>query len=188
MTAVATSNHPFERAGLGIAPFRCVRVEYRVGPIKYVDPRFPGVTCEVGSPGQPMGCCDYCGQGIAECCVIRDANGTEFIVGNQCVWKAAREHGKSTELERDRKRALRDARAERERTASAELTWRLANDNELQVALHAVAHPMGFKDRTTGAPLTMLDWARWMMKRSGAAGRTRVRRAIDKLTMTREDA
>jgi hypothetical protein len=172
--------HPFERAGLGVAPFRCVGVEYRVGPIKYIDPKFPGVTCEVGAPGQPMGTCAYCSQGIAECCIIRDANGKEFIVGNVCVGKAAKESNDSP-LERDRRKMVLAAKHDRERTASDELNWRLANDSDLRTALNGMPHPMGFKDRKTGIPLTLLDWALWMMSNSGAAGRTRVRKALGKV-------
>jgi hypothetical protein len=176
------SLHPFAQAGLGVAPFTFVRVEYRVGPIRSVTA--DGITVDIGSPGQPMGACEYCGQGIAECCVIRDGNGKEFIVGNQCVAKAFRDYGFITpdeKFERERKAALRAARADRERTISTELAWRLANDAELIATLTAKPHPMGFTNRTTGQPLTMLDWARWMLANAGASGRTKVRRAIDKL-------
>lgn len=175
MTAPATptSNHPFERAELGVAPFRCVRVEYRIGPIRTVLAN--GVTQEIGSPGQPMGTCAYCFQGIAECCVIRDANGKEFIVGNQCVAKAARDYGQSSQLERDRKAALREARHERERTVALETRWRLEHDAELRALLVATPHPLKFDGKS------MLDWALWMMNASGMAGRTKVRRAIDKM-------
>lgn len=180
MTAPTVSAHPFEQAGLGVAPFRCVAVEYRIGPIRSVVDFGNGpVECEVGSPGQPMGTCAYCGQGIAECCVIKDANGKRFIVGNQCVAKASRDYGEKvvdTALERDRKQALREARHERERTASAELNWRIEQDADLRGILAAKPHPYGFTGKT------MLDWAVWMMQASGASGRTRVRRAIAKVT------
>ena len=174
MTAPATltSNHPFERAELGVAPFRCVRVEYRIGPIRYEE---GGCTVEIGAPGQPMGTCAYCSQGIAECCVIRDANGKEFIVGNQCVAKAARDYGQSSQLERDRKTALREARHERERTVALETRWRLEHDADLRAMLAANPHPYGFAGKT------MLEWAVWMMDASGMSGRTKVRRAIDKM-------
>jgi hypothetical protein len=50
--------HIFERAGLAKAPFRYVGSTYRVGPIRFID---KGVEVRVGSPGQPMGTCDYFG-------------------------------------------------------------------------------------------------------------------------------
>ena len=173
--------HPFERAGLGVAPFRCVGVEYRVGPIRSVMDFGNGpVQVEVGAPGQPMGSCKYCGQGIAECCIIQDVNGKRFIVGNVCVRKAAAE-GTDSPLERDRRKMVLAAKHDRERTASDELNWRLTNDADMRMALQGMPHPMGFKDRKTGMPLTLLDWATWMMANSGAAGRTRVRKALAKV-------
>lgn len=171
--------HPFAQAGLGVAPFTCIGVEYRVGPVVAI---VNGVQVDVGAPGQPMGTCAYCGQGIAECCVIRDGNGKTFIVGNQCVAKAYHDYGYATadiKLERERKAALKAARAERERILSANLGWRLEHDAELVATLTAKPHPMGFKNRTTGEPLTLLDWARWMLANAGASGRTKVRRLCD---------
>lgn len=84
----ATVAHPFERAGLGKAPFRYVGTEvkvYRACP---------------DAPEQPGGRCDYCGNGIKYNCVIVGADGSRFMVGTDCVrktdmgmyaeWKAAR--------------------------------------------------------------------------------------------------
>lgn len=71
--------HPFEEAGLGLAPFKCVGHERRVGPLDM------GNGCFAGAPGQPMGTCNYCGQGIADCYRIRSADGKSFIVGSDCV-------------------------------------------------------------------------------------------------------
>lgn len=185
-TAETISLHPFAQAGLGVAPFRCIGVEYRVGPVKSVMDFGNGpVQVETGAPGQPMGTCAYCRQGIAECCVIQDANGKTFVVGNQCVAKAFRDYGYAipdSKLEKERKGALRIARAERERTIAAELSWRLENDTDLIATLTAKPHPTGFKDRVTGEPLTLLDWAKWMMANAGASGRTRARRAIEAVT------
>ena len=65
--------HVWERAKLGVAPFRFVGVTiktYQACP---------------DAPIQPGTCCDYCGTGIMEVCIIRDARGKEFKVGNDCV-------------------------------------------------------------------------------------------------------
>jgi hypothetical protein len=69
--------HKFETAGLGIAPFRLVRVEMRWFSI----PGIPGSK-------KPGSSCMFCGHPIAECCFLRDANGKEFHVGNECIKKA----------------------------------------------------------------------------------------------------
>ena len=71
--------HPFEISGLGLAPFRFVGFERKVGPINLAD----GLT--IGAAGQPMGMCDHCGQGIANCFSIKSSDGKTFIVGSDCV-------------------------------------------------------------------------------------------------------
>lgn len=76
--------HPFESAGLGIAPFRYLGCETRVGPLRYVE---RGVEVEVGRPGQPMGTCDLCGMGIKYCHLIKSSDGKSFVVGSDCVEK-----------------------------------------------------------------------------------------------------
>jgi hypothetical protein len=76
-----TTQHVFEAAGLGLAPFRCVGMHTEVGP------RNLGNGVSVGAPGQPMGCCDYCGTGILYCFEIVSTDGKAFIVGSDCVYK-----------------------------------------------------------------------------------------------------
>lgn len=74
--------HPFEAAGLGVAPFRYMGMVVRVGPIKSI---WNGVEVETGAHGQPMGSCDYCGQGIKYCVVVADTTGKQFEVGCDCA-------------------------------------------------------------------------------------------------------
>ena len=64
--------HVFQRAGLGVAPFRCVGFSEMV------------ITHPDGST-QAGGSCDYCSTGIRYACHIRSANGNTFIVGTDCV-------------------------------------------------------------------------------------------------------
>jgi len=73
--------HVFTRSKLGAAPFRCIGVHQKLGPIRMAD------GTEIGYPGQPMGVCAHCGTGIADCYVIRSAEGHEFVVGSSCVEK-----------------------------------------------------------------------------------------------------
>lgn len=70
--------HPFERAGLGVAPFAFVGVE------KNWFCAYPG------DPGKPGGSCDYCGTGIAYEYWVQDATGKRFKVGSDCAGKLAR--------------------------------------------------------------------------------------------------
>ena len=83
------SVHKFERAGLGKAPFRFIGMYEDRGPHKFAGPG--GTTIEIGSPGQPMGVCKYCGTGIAICCKVRSADGNEFVVGSDCIAKVGDE-------------------------------------------------------------------------------------------------
>jgi hypothetical protein len=172
--------HPFERAGLGVAPFRYIGFEYRVGPIRTEDPA-TGVTMEVGSPGQPMGTCALCGQGIAECCLIQDANGKRFIVGNVCVMKT----GDAT-IADPVKRAVtkhrREARHVREAARIVDTERRLHTDTDLRAWL--AAQPAPFR-----ASETRLDWALWMLTNAGTTGKMRVARlttTFDEQTEARE--
>lgn len=66
--------HPFEKSGLGRAPFRCVGVHENF--IKHAD----------GST-QAGGCCDYCGTGIRWEYMIRSSDNKGFVVGCDCVAK-----------------------------------------------------------------------------------------------------
>lgn len=124
MTDELNTLHPFEESGLGKAPFRCTGWEHRVGPIK--------LSCgmEVGSPGQPMGTCDFCGNGIAVCMQIVSADGKRFEVGCDCVKKLERKDNKladaaqriRAEVRKKHRLALAaKRRAEREREFEAEL-------------------------------------------------------------------
>lgn len=83
-----TKVHPFEAAGLGIAPFAMISYTLKQGPIVRED------GTQIGCPGQPMGTCEYCGQGIAHCYQIRSSDGKTFIVGSDCAEKVDPEYRK----------------------------------------------------------------------------------------------
>lgn len=72
-----TKVHPFEKAGLGAAPFKCVGMEKRVYQASH------------DAPVQPGDCCDYCGTGIMYVYFIVSSDGNEFVVGSECVLKTA---------------------------------------------------------------------------------------------------
>ena len=154
--------HVFEKAGLGKAPFRFVRVERRVGPI--VTTIAPGITAMVGAPGQPMGSCAYCGTGIAECCVIHSADGREFIVGNECVRKTG-----DGGLRRELNAARTKLRHEREDQAIAD--GRAFVDEHAE-QLRAIQTPSGRG--------SMFDRAAWFFANAGRAGKLQVIRECRK--------
>jgi hypothetical protein len=75
--------HPFERAGLGLAPFRFVGVTENMI-------RHPDGTC------QPGGTCDYCANGIRWECHVLSADGKRFKVGCDCIGRLASRTNAST--------------------------------------------------------------------------------------------
>ena len=189
------TQHPFERAGLGLAPFRCVGVERRVGPIKSVM-RMPGgglVECEVGSPGQPMGTCEYCGQGIADCYVITSADGARFIVGCDCVAKVARDDNRVTPLAAEvdhYKRLLRAQKAEADKSAKAAREGaRITAATELLQSrpelLMDQPHPIHWR-ATKGD--TRRVYVLWMLENAGRQGKLEVTREIEAAAKAPVDA
>lgn len=95
-TTTPTRIHPFEAAGLGLAPFRYVGSEVRLHQV-------PGCHPKAGAS------CDFCGTSIALCCLIESADGKRFKVGCDCVAKTARKSDiHDNKLASDAAKAKRD--------------------------------------------------------------------------------
>lgn len=155
-----TFQHKFEISGLGVAPFKCVGVvEKRYKP-------------HPDAPSLPGASCDYCGTGIVECCIIRDRNGKQFIVGNECVLKTD-DSGLINLTKQAVNKFRREARHQREAVRIA-AGRELLERPEVREKLSAQPHPM-FR---TG---TLLDWAVWMMRNAGNSGRIDVCRVLERL-------
>jgi hypothetical protein len=101
--------HPFERAGLGVAPFRFVGT---------YESKFQAVPGDPSCPVLPGSSCDYCGQGIMLVCTIEDANGKRFKVGCDCCRKTndKRLVAAAERVLSDREKARRKERNEKRRT------------------------------------------------------------------------
>lgn len=160
--------HPFERAGLGLAPFRFVGMEHRVGPLLLAD------GTQVGAPGQPMGSCAFCGQGIAYCCQIESADGKRFIVGCDCVRKVSE---KKERVLTDVERAIRDTK--RNEKWAKDLTRINAARERL------AANPTLLTDRPHPQPWraergeTLRDSIEWYLSNAGMTGRLWAAREIE---------
>ena len=146
--------HPWERCGLGVAPYRCVGsavVTYQA--------------CH-GAPVQPGSSCDYCGQGIMNVYSVQAACKSVFKVGCDCVRKTCSEkEGVRTAIETaDRKHRNALAKVSRDKR-SANVKDELANlRTEHEATLAALPHPK-FKAPCTAYDETKPD----MMKAYGAA-------------------
>ena len=168
MNAAATEySHPFERAGLGAAPYRLVGIR----ELSFV--AHPGAAPRAG------GSCDYCGTAIVDAFVLVSADGREFKVGCDCVEKASR---RGDRVLTDVQKAVREVRRER---AAAKADAKIAAaigalifDGATRTAVEAQPHPRGFTDRETGRALTLLDWAAWMLTNAGRSGRLEVAKIV----------
>ena len=154
--------HPFEKSGLGKAPFRLVGHGTRIGPIRIPNP--DGTTTEIGSPGQPMGSCKHCGMGIADCYVIRSSDGKEFEVGSSCVLKTD-DPGLKKEVKRIRTKIDHDKTDKRITDAYA----LLEQDAGVRVVLES----------RKGTRSTMLDYVLWCKTGAGRSGKLKCARIIE---------
>jgi len=110
---VSPSTHPFERAGLGKAPFRCVGMSVE---------QYQAIPGDPSCPMQPGASCDYCGQGIMLVYRIQGVDGARFKVGCDCVRKTGdtRLVAQASDLERKHNRALAASRKAKKLASRAE--------------------------------------------------------------------
>lgn len=98
--------HPWELAGLGLAPFRFVELAelppkslLEANPDAYNN-RMRDLPTEVG-----LGSCHYCGNGIRFNFIIESFDGKRFAVGSECVRKLNLKGSDDLKLENDVRRA-----------------------------------------------------------------------------------
>lgn len=152
--------HVFEKAGLGRAPFRFVGFtveKYQANP---GDPN---------CPIQPGTSCDYCGQGIMNVCHIKSADGKRFKVGCDCVHKTG-DAGLRKVVDATVRKHERDVRHLRE-AAKIKLVTDFLADQTNRDALTQQPHPMEW---AANQGKTMLDYAVWMLRNSGATGKIKL--------------
>lgn len=162
--------HPFERAGLGKAPFRYVGMAaqdlcYGQAILNRTEYEQTGVAVTT----KPGGSCAYCGTYIVNMYNIRSADGREFHVGSDCVEKT----GDAKLVAGMKAEARKAAKAKRVAKAAAvtadlnallsNITWRA----KLEQAYH--------NDYPTH---TLLNWAEWMLEHAGATGRAKALKAV----------
>ena len=164
MTNQTNTIHKFELAGLGKAPFRFIGDYESRGPITNAD------GSQSGAPGQPMGTCDYCMQGIAICCRIESADGKRFIVGSDCVLKTG-DAGLKRKVVKLKGRASKAREAKR----IADMISQLEVDQDLRNLLMNTPTPPTYSGRH------LLDTVEWFMAHAGHAGKIKMVRLVDKV-------
>lgn len=101
--------HPFERAGLGLAPFRATH-------------------CTAGEAT-----CAYCGHGLKYLFHVESGDGKKFIVGSDCVERAGAElqnfGGLAKNLKRQKAAAAKQRKAEKAALLALDMltAWKAAN-------------------------------------------------------------
>ena len=155
--------HPWERCGLGVAPYRCVGsavVTYQA--------------CH-GAPVQPGSSCDYCGQGIMNVYSVQAACKSVFKVGCDCVRKTCSEkEGVRTAIETaDRKHRNALAKVSRDKRDASAKDALASLRAEHEFALAAMPHPRA-TTQDWAKDKTALDWLDFMLGCCGAAGRAKL--------------
>lgn len=171
-TFTATQVHPFEKSGLGKAPFRFVGMSEKVY-----------VACQ-GAPEQPAGTCDYCGMGIRYCCHIDSADGRSFVVGSDCVRKTDRESLiNPTVFEKavaDHKAKLARERTNKRRAAAQNrinAAWeRIASDPAVAAHFANQPHPNA---KCAASGMTLKDYADFMRRCAGHEGCLKIVRIVE---------
>lgn len=167
----AATVHPFERSGLGKAPYRFRKIE-DTGSTDSMGLRTVGQVDGYHVHTTPGGTCEHCGTAIIVKAHFVSADGHQFHVGIDCAEKAYQKVDRFDAAKAALKKAVSKRRAAqrkaREVTKLEELQT-LIDDNEDFYA--TLPHPRGFTNRETGAPLTMLDQINWTMKRAGTKGK-----------------
>jgi len=164
--------HPFEKAGLGKAPFQFVGVSEKV------------YCAYQGAPEQPAGTCDFCGNGIRYCYHIRSVDNRNFVVGCECVKRTDNEcltnlsdFDMAVREQKSKLNHLRRAKQVAKEEAGIKVAFDLYPSvrNDMAKHPHPQAKPGGWFEGKS-----LVCWADWMIQRAGHAGRLQVAKTIEK--------
>lgn len=117
---MTNATHPFEAAGLGLAPFRFIgmgQTDIAYGEVCHNREEFNRTGILVSS--KRGGTCAFCGEGITYLYEIESADGRKFHVGCDCAHKVASD-ANDARLDRSIKRAKAKLDASKRAAKSAE--------------------------------------------------------------------
>jgi hypothetical protein len=170
--------HPFEKAGLGKAPFR------------YVGQVAQDICCgerllssrdsAVRFTTKPGGTCDACGTYIVNMFRIMSADGQESVVGSDCILKVSQSVQGRKAFDADLKKvqkAARQATADRKK-AKDKLRVQAAIERLpfCRGVLGDMPHPY---QSLASQGKTMLDYVRWMFDNAGLSGQVQAARIVE---------
>ncbi len=171
-----TTLHPFQRAGLGLAPFRYVGM--REQDLLYGEVILNRAEFEqtgIAMTTKPGGTCAYCGTYIVNMFNVKSADGKVFHVGSDCILKTyGKDHPiarKVTKAVAARTKARIAARKDAQIAQAAEMLTR----ENVRAVLGNLPHPTPCLARKGE---TLLGWAEYVMKVANLNGRVKVAQAI----------
>ncbi len=165
---MTTQVHPFERAGLGKAPFRYVGIVAQeihhgqavVGSVGGIE-----ITTHAG------GTCDFCGHAILDMFRVESADGQTFKVGCDCIHKV--DGVLATAIKTDAKAAKEAREDTRIDTAKTHLgDWGVISQ----------PHPNQYRAKQGD---TLGDYCRWMFRNAGRSGKLTAARMIERAIATK---
>lgn len=169
--------HPFERVGLGRAPFRFIGMEDQ--DIAYGQRVIAGRDTGMLVTTQPGGTCAYCGQYILNMYNIKSADGRRFHVGSECVNKTG-DKGLATAVNKAKREHDRKAR-----NARLDVKWTEARawlaQPAVRFALALMPHPQAWRAEKGE---THLDMVRWYCAHAGKTTEVAIINAARKLFAT----
>ncbi len=162
--------HPFEKAGLGKAPFRYVGMVDQ--DIRYGERVIGSVGgCEITT--KAGGTCEFCGHYILSMFKVESSDGNRFHVGCDCIRKVGGE-----KLIAATKSDVKKAKEARENTRIAEAKATLPTAWELL----SKPHPTLWRAQQGD---TMADWCRWMFANAGRTGKLNAARVVEQAVAVR---
>lgn len=167
----AETVHPFQAAGLGLAPFRYIGQVHQ--DIAYGQAVVNSTEFRAGGPlitTAPGGSCAYCGHYILNMFNVRSSDGKTFHVGSDCIAKVGGPAlaAKVAKVVSANRKAATDKR-NAEKIAAAE---EALGDIVIVAALNAQPHPS-----RPGA--TMLDYVGWLLNNAGTSGKLRAAKIVE---------
>lgn len=169
MTNIKDSNqvHPFEKAGLGLAPFRFVGMaqqDRRYGEV--ILNRAEYEKTGIALTTKPGGTCAYCGTAIVNMYDIVSSDGKKFHVGCECVNKT----GDTKLVKAVNVQIQRNNKAKRDQKAA-----------EVKAELQAILKDLEKRHTLMGVQLqrgNLLERAEWFFVCAGATGRAKVLKEV----------
>lgn len=132
--------HVFQKAGLGLAPFRCVGMASIPSPsLAEQNPTAYNNALAMLPRGIGCGSCQYCGTAIMHNFIIESSDGHRFVVGSDCVAKTG-DAGLMQQVKRERVRVKQEKReaARKLRRADLEALW--AQERKERAELFKLEH------------------------------------------------